>query len=122
MNAVIKVESLEHVYGGKVRALDGVDFEVNEGEIFGVLGPNGAGKTTLVKILSTLLVPTKGSVYIKGIDILKKSSQDKEGYQRMFWRRSGAVLESYRTGELGLFYGAVSVSAEGEAPTDRRAH
>jgi len=102
MNAVIKVESLEHVYGGKFRALDGVDFEVNEGEIFGVLGPNGAGKTTLVKILSTLLVPTKGSVYIKGIDILKNPRRIKRvinvcfgGDQGLYWNLTGRENLAY---------------------------
>ncbi|MEW5934449.1 MAG: ATP-binding cassette domain-containing protein, partial [Bacillota bacterium] len=44
----------------QVIALDGVDLEVREGELFGLLGPNGAGKTTLIKILATLLYPTSG--------------------------------------------------------------
>ncbi len=102
MNAVIKVESLEHVYKGKVRALDGVDFEVNEGETFGVLGPNGAGKTTLVKILSTLLVPTKGSVHTKGIDILKTPRRIRRvinvcfgGDRGLYWNLTGQENLSY---------------------------
>jgi ABC-2 type transport system ATP-binding protein len=54
--------------GEPLRALDGVDLQVERGEIFGLLGPNGAGKTTLIKILCSLVLPTEGRAFIEGID------------------------------------------------------
>ena len=53
----------------KVRALDSVDLEVEQGEVFGLLGPNGAGKTTLVRILATLLSATNGCAEVGGYDV-----------------------------------------------------
>ncbi len=58
--------------GGVVHAIDHLSFAVPSGAIFGLLGPNGAGKTTLLKILSTLLQPTSGKVYVEGIDALAR--------------------------------------------------
>lgn len=57
---------------GVIRAIDHLSFAVPRGAIFGLLGPNGAGKTTLLKILSTLLRPTSGRVFVGGIDALAK--------------------------------------------------
>lgn len=54
---------------GAVKALDGVSLKAEEGKVFGLLGPNGAGKTTLVRMLSTLLMPTDGTVKVHGIDV-----------------------------------------------------
>lgn len=64
---LVRVEDLRHSYGDHV-ALDGVSFEVAEGEVFGVLGPNGGGKTTTFRILSTLSPVAAGHVEIAGAD------------------------------------------------------
>ena len=56
---------------GIFRALDNVSFEVRPGEIYGLLGPNGAGKTTCLRILSTVLRPTRGLVEVDGINVVR---------------------------------------------------
>jgi len=68
MPAII-AEGLVKTYG-KVRALDGLDIDVEEGTVLGLLGPNGAGKTTAVRVLTTLLKPDAGRVTIAGLDAL----------------------------------------------------
>jgi len=64
---MIHVDNLVKTFG-TVRAVDGVSFDVGEGEIFAFLGPNGAGKTTTIQMLTTLLVPTSGAMTIDGLD------------------------------------------------------
>ena len=66
--AIVKVEGLTKVFG-PLKAVDGVSFEVEEGEIFGFLGPNGAGKTTTINMLTTLLRASGGTAIIDGLDI-----------------------------------------------------
>jgi ABC-2 type transport system ATP-binding protein len=70
--AAIEAEELTRVYGS-LRAVDGVSFTVEPGEIFGFLGPNGAGKTTTVRMLTTILTPTDGTARIFGHDIRRDS-------------------------------------------------
>jgi ABC-2 type transport system ATP-binding protein len=65
---LVKVFKKHH---SEVRAVDGVSFEIKEGELFGLLGPNGAGKTTLIKCISTLLIPDEGTAIVGGCDVLK---------------------------------------------------
>ena len=67
---VILVSGLVRTYGEKA-AVDDISFEVRKGEIFGFLGPNGAGKTTTIKVLTTLMPPTKGKVEVLGYDVTK---------------------------------------------------
>ena len=64
----VQVADVWHAYGERP-ALQGVGFAVQRGEIFGLLGPNGGGKSTLFRILSTLLVPQRGSAHIHGLDV-----------------------------------------------------
>ncbi len=67
----IQANSLSRSYGN-FTAVDGIDLSVKSGRIFGFLGPNGAGKTTTIKLLTTLIPPTSGSINILGIDAIKQ--------------------------------------------------
>ncbi|MDA4123489.1 MAG: ATP-binding cassette domain-containing protein [Thaumarchaeota archaeon] len=71
---IIRVENLAKSYDGKTKAVDGVSFEVKEGEVFGFLGPNGAGKSTTIKMLTTLLVPSSGHAIVCGYDVHKQAN------------------------------------------------
>jgi ABC-2 type transport system ATP-binding protein len=72
--AVVATHGLRRLYGDFV-AVDGIDLNVRAGEVFGLLGPNGAGKTTTIKMLVTLLPPSKGTASVGGYDIVKQASQ-----------------------------------------------
>ena len=71
MNAMISVAGLSKIYGSGFKALDGIDLEIQRGEIFALLGPNGAGKTTLISIICGIVNPSAGSVTVGGHDIVK---------------------------------------------------
>ncbi|HEX3925442.1 MAG TPA: ATP-binding cassette domain-containing protein, partial [Streptosporangiaceae bacterium] len=70
----IEASGLEKAYGS-TRALDGLDLQVQSGEILGMLGPNGAGKTTTVRVLSTLLRPDRGTARVAGYDVIREATQ-----------------------------------------------
>jgi len=74
MSFAVEAEKLVKVFG-EVRALDGLSFQVENGEIYGLIGPNGAGKTTALRIVSTLLKPTSGSVKVSGQDVVNDASE-----------------------------------------------
>ena len=69
----VSVRGLVRSFKGDIRAVDGLDLDVAEGEIYGFLGPNGAGKTTTVRILVTLLRPTAGEARVAGHDVVHEA-------------------------------------------------
>jgi len=73
MHAVIWVEGLHKTYGA-IKAVDGVDLIVEEGEIFGMVGPNGAGKTTTIECIEGLRTPDSGKITVLGMDPQKQGS------------------------------------------------
>jgi ABC-2 type transport system ATP-binding protein len=74
---IVEIAALTKIYESKLRvvAVDGVDLELKQGEIFGLLGPNGAGKTTTISIATTRTLPTSGTVRIDGIDVVRNPAQ-----------------------------------------------
>lgn len=84
---VIKTEALTCKYG-KITAVDSLDLEVMEGEIFGLLGPNGAGKTTLLSMLCTILKPTSGHAWVNGFDIEKEPGKVRKSIGIVFQQPS----------------------------------
>jgi ABC-2 type transport system ATP-binding protein len=75
----------------EVVALDGVNLTVGRGELFGLLGPNGAGKTTLIKILTTLLLPSRGRAAVEGLDV----TRDAQEIRRRISMVSGGETSGY---------------------------
>ncbi len=84
---VIKTEGLTKQYG-KITAVEALNLEVEEGEIFGLLGPNGAGKTTLISMLCTILKPTSGKAWVNGFDIVKESGKVRKSIGIVFQQPS----------------------------------
>jgi ABC-2 type transport system ATP-binding protein len=74
LSAAVEAKSVVKVFGS-IRALDGLDFSVHTGEIFGLIGPNGAGKTTALRMISTLLLPTSGSLTVFGLDVVQAAAE-----------------------------------------------
>lgn len=90
-------------------AVDNVDFHVNKGEIFGFLGPNGAGKTTTIKMISTLLRPTSGTVTVNNIDavekpieVLKNLGTVLAGERSTYWKLTGRENLEYFAAMNGI--------------------
>ena len=75
--AVIRVKDLTKHYQ-EIKAVNGISFDVNQGEIFGLLGPNGAGKTTTLEVIETLRKKTSGEVWVSGFSIDKDSDKIKQ--------------------------------------------
>jgi ABC-2 type transport system ATP-binding protein len=74
LSLAIEANSVVKVFGN-IRALDGLNLTVNKGEIYGLIGPNGAGKTTCLRIISTLILPTSGTVNVFGLDVVSEAGE-----------------------------------------------
>jgi ABC-2 type transport system ATP-binding protein len=87
------------IFGGTKRAIEalrGIDLEIYAGEIIGLLGPNGAGKTTLIKCLTTLLLPTEGTIEVNGFDVVRDGDDVRAsvgcmlmGERGLYWKLTG---------------------------------
>jgi len=100
MKKIISVKSLAKHFR-KVIAVDGVSFNVYEGEVFALLGPNGAGKTTTINVLTTLLKPTSGSATVCGSDVAREARRVRENIGLL---PQEIVLENNLTGFENLMF------------------
>ena len=91
MQKLVEIEALTKVYGG-VRALDGINFSVEEGEWIAIMGPSGSGKTTLINILGGLDSPTSGRAVVGGVDL---SRIDESGLARFRAEKIGFVFQQF---------------------------
>jgi ABC-2 type transport system ATP-binding protein len=107
MQVAVSTEKLSKYYGkgGEIKALDGLDLEVYEGETFGLLGPNGAGKTTTVRLLNCIIKPTSGTAIVNRHDILKEGTAVKRVTGML--AESPGVYEKLSAKEFLEFSGAL---------------
>lgn len=101
--AFIEIQDLHYQYENGFKALNGLDLEIEQGEIFGFLGPNGAGKTTTFKILVGLLEPTQGQALINGCQI---GHQEREVYRTVgFMPDMTDLYDDFTVWEFLRFFG-----------------
>jgi ABC-2 type transport system ATP-binding protein len=99
MLKAIEVGSLTKEFGD-FKAVDNISFQVEEGEIFGFLGPNGAGKSTTMMILTTLLKPTSGSVFVGGYDVMLNAKRVRE---KIGYVQQEISVDEFLTGRENLY-------------------
>ncbi len=81
---IIRVTGLKkHYNGGKIRALDGIDTVIRRGEVVVVIGPSGSGKSTFLRSLNLLEIPTEGSIYMDGVNLMNRSTNINRHRQKM---------------------------------------
>jgi ABC-2 type transport system ATP-binding protein len=107
---------------GSVRALDDINFTIKEGEIFGLIGLNGAGKTTALRITSTLLLPTSGTVTVFGKDVVDEASEVRNmitylpeeagAYKNLSGLEYLKFMASFRTNDKAAIEKLVDVASE----------
>ena len=82
-NTIISVRDLKKYYDGGVHALDGVDMDVERGEVVVIIGPSGSGKSTLLRSLNLLEQPTSGQILVDGVDLMDKKTNINLHRQKM---------------------------------------
>src|SRR5437879_4345718 len=113
MGKAIEVKNIVKRFGN-FTAVDGVSFDVTEGEVFGLLGPNGAGKSTLIRMMTTLLEITDGTALIEGYDVRKDPNQAR--------RNIGVIPQAMTSdGDLTVWENlSIYSKLYGIAPADRK--
>ena len=103
---MINVNNLTKIFGD-LKAVDDISFKVKAGEIFAFLGPNGAGKSTTIKMLTTLLLPTKGGIILNGYDVVDNPNDARHSFGIVFQDQSlDDELTTFENMEFhGVLYG-----------------
>ena len=122
MQKVIEVKNLKREYvttkgwlfrkKSSLNAVDGIDFSVKEGEIFGLLGENGAGKTTTIKMLITLLASTSGECRVLGFDTFKEADKVRGEINFVFGGEMGVYRRLSARDNLLYFAGLYKIKGE----------
>jgi len=105
---MISINNITKSYNGTYKAVDNLNLEIKDGEIYGLLGPNGAGKTTTIKMITGIISPTSGNIEINSIDINKNPIKAKEqfGYvpdsPDMFLRLTGIEYLNFMADVYGV--------------------
>jgi ABC-2 type transport system ATP-binding protein len=115
MADIISVQHLTKTFGD-FTAVDDISFDIPRGEIFAFLGPNGAGKSTTIKMLTTLLHPTKGSIHLNGFDPVTKPSEVRHSFGIVFQDPS---LDDELTAYENMEFHGVLYSIEKKTRRDR---
>ena len=128
MSVVLEAKNVIKDFGS-VRALDGLSFKIREGEIFGLIGLNGAGKTTALRIASTLLLPTSGTVTVFGHDVVDEASEVRKiisylpeeagAYKNLSGLEYLKFMASFRTKDKAKIEELVNMAAEISGLGDR---
>lgn len=95
MKTIIDVKHLSKTYGNRfnqTKVLDNLSFTVDKGEFVGIMGPSGAGKTTLMNILSSIALPTFGTIHIAGQDVTKMSETELSDFRR---KKIGFIFQEF---------------------------
>ena len=112
--AVVETRALARHYGD-LHAVDGVDLDIEEGEVFGLLGPNGAGKTTLLSMLVPLVKPTSGTAHVAGFEVAREPLRVRKQVGIVFQEPSlDTILTGRENLDLhGMLYGVPSAERPG---------
>src|SRR5665648_84790 len=107
---MIQVEGLTKIFNDKKRgkkvAVNHLNFNCRKGKIFGLLGPNGAGKTTTLRILATMMLPTKGKVIVNGCDVVKEASKVRRKIGFLY--RETGLYDRFTPRETVKFFGRIN--------------
>ncbi|HUU46105.1 MAG TPA: ABC transporter ATP-binding protein, partial [Acidobacteriota bacterium] len=113
---ILTVDRLRRLYGDTV-AVDGVSFDVGQGEIVGLLGPNGAGKTTIINMILGVLEPTSGTIRIEGADIAasRVRALERTNFAAVYAPLPGNLTVYQNLRVFGLMYGVKELPERIEA-------